>query len=375
MDESFDDGAFWLPPQFLNDDDDNMTRNKSMNNKDALGYGNGNLTSSGYGSNNFSFPSSEFNSPVESVVSSSETESDEDDAIFGLTRQLAYSTLENPNPKDLKLSGSPQSTLCGCKQGFSQTRPSPPSTATWDLLHAAAGEVARMRMNEVMSGFSNNSGLFGPPSKQQPSPVSVPVKTQTLDCGFYPHQSLSHQKLQALRYQQLKNQQILRQQQLQRSGSFGEYKNQLVENRDRAVGFGLSPVTWPPLQQAQQKKQEKGSGMRAIFIGNPAAKSQYAGTGVFLPRRAGIYAETRKKPACSTVLMPARVVQALNLNLEEINAESQFQGRVNETYTPMNDPHLRLRNNNFVSQPRRNLRLQPQPGMINDIRLPSEWTY
>lgn len=37
---------------------------------------------------------SDLSSPVESVVGSTETESDEEDYIAGLTRQIAHSTLE-----------------------------------------------------------------------------------------------------------------------------------------------------------------------------------------------------------------------------------------------------------------------------------------
>ena len=40
--------------------------------------------------------SSNLSSPVESVVNSSETESDEEDYLVGLTRQMARSTLADP---------------------------------------------------------------------------------------------------------------------------------------------------------------------------------------------------------------------------------------------------------------------------------------
>ena len=40
--------------------------------------------------------SSNLSSPVESVVNSSETESDEEDYLIGLTRQMARSTLADP---------------------------------------------------------------------------------------------------------------------------------------------------------------------------------------------------------------------------------------------------------------------------------------
>lgn len=36
---------------------------------------------------------------------------------------------------------------------------------------------------------------------------------------------------------------------------------------------------------------------------------------------------------CSTVLLPAKVVQALNLNLEGMGAQAQFQPRFNASFT------------------------------------------
>jgi hypothetical protein len=47
-----------------------------------------------YGFGSFGF-FSDLSSPVESVVGSTETESDEEDYLAGLTRQMAHSTLED----------------------------------------------------------------------------------------------------------------------------------------------------------------------------------------------------------------------------------------------------------------------------------------
>ncbi|VAH19790.1 unnamed protein product [Triticum turgidum subsp. durum] len=52
------------------------------------------------------------------------------------------------------------------------------------------------------------------------------------------------------------------------------------------------------------------------------------GTGVFLPRPAGAPAEARKKSGCSTVLVPARVVHALNLNLDDLGAQPRYAGGI-----------------------------------------------
>lgn len=62
---------------------------------------------------------------------------------------------------------------------------------------------------------------------------------------------------------------------------------------------GLSTAAWPTLQQSQQQQPQPqpGSGMRAVFLGEPAAKKERTGTGVFLPRRFGANStETLKKP-------------------------------------------------------------------------------
>lgn len=74
-----DDGMFWLPTEFLTDDDV-LVDFKSGRNKG---------TSTMYG------PDSDLSSPVESVMGSTETESDEEDYLNELSRKLAQSTLED----------------------------------------------------------------------------------------------------------------------------------------------------------------------------------------------------------------------------------------------------------------------------------------
>lgn len=85
MEKDLDDCEFWLPPQFLTDDDLLMDfKTNSVREENKL---------FGYGFNPFG-SSSDLSSPVESVVGSTENESDEDDYITGLTRKMARSTLE-----------------------------------------------------------------------------------------------------------------------------------------------------------------------------------------------------------------------------------------------------------------------------------------
>ncbi|KAK8600147.1 hypothetical protein V6N12_050005 [Hibiscus sabdariffa] len=389
MAEVLDDAQFWLPPQFLTDDDffvDGVKATTDTKNlKDSESLFPYEFTGR-FGS--FGFPP-DLSSPVESVLGSTETESDGEDYLAELTRQMAHSTLKDDslrmdpafaseNPKGWVLSSSPQSTLCplpsgcGCKQVSSRGSPnyqsrvsSPP--ATWDLLHAAAGEVERLRMKEEKYvGFSNR-GLSGPPDIK-PSP--------NLDAsGVYPHN-----KLRTTHFQQLKQENLMKQQNALAWGRMKQQQqNHVIQNRVR-YGYrtlGLPPSAWPPLQQQQQQQPQppNWSGMRAVFLGNPNGKRECVGTGVFLPRRVGNSSEPRKKPACSTVLVPARVAQALNLNLDQVGAQSQpHNPRFNSSFTS-DAAAMRLRSGgNFVGNQRQK-NLRPQQEISHEVRLPQEWTY
>ncbi|XP_004290660.1 PREDICTED: uncharacterized protein LOC101291982 [Fragaria vesca subsp. vesca] len=59
-----------------------------------------------------------------------------------------------------------------------------------------------------------------------------------------------------------------------------------------------------------------GHGMQAVFL--DSAQKSRGGTGVFLPQRAGTDFHSKKKPVCAPVLLPNRVIQALNLNVHAL---------------------------------------------------------
>lgn len=338
MAEELNDGEFWLPPQFLSDEDDTVMEN---NNRDSesnrvffpcdFPYGFGSFASS-----------SALSSPVESVVGSAETESDEEDYITELTRHMTHSSLCSENTKKWVLASSPQSTLCAVDGKRNE--------ASLDLLYAAAGEVAKMRMNDDrIELYNHHRGFFNPNPKPQHPVIGA----------ITPKPSLSH-----LQYQkaQLRQQQILKQQK----------QPQMFQNIAANTGdFLMSSSAWPPLQhnQTQRLKQTSGSGMRAVFLGNPNSRRESTGTGVFLPRRVGTTTEPPKKSACSTVLVPARVVQALNLNLEGFAPQPRF----NTSFAAEYDTFRNRRSDVFAQQQKRNYRTQQV--VSPEISLPQEWTY
>ncbi|XP_076938261.1 uncharacterized protein LOC143606348 [Bidens hawaiensis] len=301
MEQELTAGEFWLPPEFLTDEDILMDFTTAKP-KPTKAYPN---------------------------LTSPETESDEEDYYLnGLTRNFSKFNFDNDHSKATRvMAGSPQSTLCGCKYGSSRGSPTAVEDnrkqTSWDLLYAAAGELARMRMVEEAASRYYNHNKIG-----------------THD--------LHYQQLQLSQFQKLKQQQMAKQ-----------YMQMMMVNRSRSEnGIGSHrPVGQPP-------QRHPGMGMRAVFLGNPNnTKRESTGTGVFLPRQTGAPTEPAKKRGCSTVLLPDRVVQALNLNLENMEGESKV---------PFNhDAEVMYRQSVMMNQQRRNNnRQQPQ-----EFRLPQEWTY
>lgn len=417
MDSDSDDCEHRLLPQFLTDDDDDLfadlktssKKNDARNTANSC-FGMDSWHEFGYGLGPLGSQSG-LSSPLEG---STETESDDDDYITGLTQQLAHSTFEDSaltyenNKLGWGLSSSPQSTLCsalcggcGCYHGSSRGSPNCPSKAAsppginktdaaWDLLlYAAAGEVARLRVMEGASGFypNKNGGLVGPPTR--PSTISVPQRTPSPSLGFRPDYQthLSHQQhLKVAQFEQLRQQQMMRQQQQQAMGVWGQAKFQFSQTQQMMLNSGrtggknpnLSMAAWPTLEQQSQRQQHPGSGMRAVFLGNPNSKRECAGTGVFLPRRFGTPAVARKKTGCSTVLLPDRVVQTLNLNLNkegvDVPAEPTYSARRASDYDAA---ALRSRNSGAAMGQQRG-GVRQQPGVMNqvpELRLPQEWSY
>ncbi|PWA78866.1 hypothetical protein CTI12_AA211790 [Artemisia annua] len=332
MAQEMTDAQFWLPPEFLNDDD--FVAGKPAPGKGFYGFGSG--------------------SPVESFLGSNETESDEEDYfnmnLNGLTRQFENTTFhdhywKSENKATRVMSGSPQSTLCGCKSPSCLSPPATAAPVNRDLLFAAAGEVARMRMIEEAA-----SRYYLGASQQQQQ--QQPRKTSNPNLNHY-------QQLQLAQFQLLKQQQMMKQQQylqmIQQQQS--RKRNESVNGNGNGRNVTAPLSAWPTPQQSQQQQtRTTGSGMRAVFLGNPTTKRESTGTGVFLPRQVGAPVEPNKKRGCSTVLLPDRVVQALNLNLEKMENESKVL-------------EAKMVYRNSVK------RQQQQQPVMTEFRLPQEWTY
>ncbi|KAL3517566.1 hypothetical protein ACH5RR_020155 [Cinchona calisaya] len=108
-----------------------------------------------------------------------------------------------------------------------------------------------------------------------------------------------------------------------------------------------------------------GPGMQAVFLDSGPRS---CGTGVFLPRRAGTHFHS-SKPASPPVLLPSRVVQALNLNVHEIGLQIKSQKERTSKQSTMSSKKEN------ISDASARLGSGGSQCYSQEIFLPKEWTY
>ncbi|KAL2332160.1 hypothetical protein Fmac_019741 [Flemingia macrophylla] len=147
----------------------------------------------------------------------------------------------------------------------------------------------------------------------------------------------------------------------------------LIQEQIRAIeqGKGAPRRTRRPRPPRPGPHQD----IRALFLHGPAASR--GGTGVFLPRAAGGGATTpsestnKQGKGCATVLIPARVVQALQLHFDQMAATSS--GPKSAGFPPLHDVLVSNRDGMYSLQKRQS---KKAPASIqHDTILPQEWTY
>ncbi|CAI9770869.1 unnamed protein product [Fraxinus pennsylvanica] len=150
-------------------------------------------------------------------------------------------------------------------------------------------------------------------------------------------------------------------------------------SRGRRVGRSELTQKKPLYQTEQQYKGVNwgnglyyGSGMRAVFLGGSGSSHGSCGTGVFLPRGSNVPAEHKKKSgACSTVLIPTRVLQALELHFNRSTASRDST----DQHSSQNSNDIHVNDSSHINGGEAQL-IEKQSGNENEeTLLPQEWTY
>lgn len=169
------------------------------------------------------------------------------------------------------------------------------------------------------------------------------------------------------RLQKVQNHQQIHQQRHRKSPT--EPRSQCPLQYSKATSKPTYSHQWPRLANG-------GPGMQAIFI---ESKQRSYGTGVFIPQISATtnFQPSKIKPACATVLLPARVVEALNLNVHALGVQ------ISPPQVHKYDPRCgAVYNNNSTKKKSDQKDVSQHCSVISqnqssspEIFLPKEWTY
>lgn len=247
------------------------------------------------------------------------------------------------------LISSPDSTLwspVSCNQGSSEgssQNSSPPATPCWKTKTYA----------NVVKGVEKNTKKLKETatSKQNHGSDIQSFKSSNID-RFSSHKALIEEQIKAI---ELRKKHYIKQQ------------NEAKEEIQKQGNGGNCTRPRPHLTRPAPLQTSGGGMMQAVFLGGSGSRS---GTGVFLPRAGTVVApseSTKKKgKGCSTVLIPARVVQALQLHFDK--TAPKVVG-----VPPLRDLVLNHREGMFSLENHQSTKAATD--VQNDMILPQEWTY
>lgn len=305
----------------------------------------------------------------------------DDDFITELTHQMSQFMLQEDvddsfdfssiasQSHDSELSwdliSSPDSTLwspVSCNQGSSEGSSldsSPPATPCWKTKTYA----------NVVKGFQNNTMKHNEKAIYKQNHGSV-IQTQSVKSSnvdrFSSHKALIEEQIKSIEARKKHYISDIMQQQQQQHALSQKQQNEAKEKEINGRNC-IRPRPRPHLPRLAPLQTVGGGMMQAVFLGGSGSRS---GTGVFLPHAGTVVAPSestkRKGKGCSTVLIPARVVQALQLHFDK--TAPKVVG-----VPPLRDLVLNHREGMFSLENHQSTKAATD--VQNDMILPQEWTY
>ncbi|KAI6671058.1 hypothetical protein NL676_005943 [Syzygium grande] len=319
------------------------------------------------GSSSPSMSGSGPSTPSGSEVATTESSYEDDEYIAELTRQMAHRMLQEDDDDDVKhsvlspawgLAGSPPSTLWSpfaANQSIKNLS-CPESDRAWDISHDLSHQFEKMMSFDEQEPQNRDfhQNFYDP----APLDHSISVRPSS--------QALSNGGITANEFDRVQPERVAKQ-------SRSKNRKKRGGNGGTATASTAPPPSATTHRQAQrQALRRAGSGMRAVFLGGSGPGNGSSGTGVFLPRGAGNDpSESRKKPRCSTVLIPARVAHALMVHYDKMGAQS----RPGVSYFhPQHDAATSGSSTDSNLQQERQSETAPALNQ-SDVDLPQEWIY
>ncbi|KAF5744558.1 hypothetical protein HS088_TW07G00131 [Tripterygium wilfordii] len=261
-------------------------------------------------------------SPIDSELGSSESSEEDDDYIAELTRKMALYMLQDDDNTEK------ENKSC--------------SNQEEDLHVIGKFEKEKEKGSDVVPQDSD-SERFSSPSTESTSESAI---EKDPDFKFQSKQALIDKQIQDMKQQW--------------GSKFNVNKQNGIEGR-ACGGFvnGQKTLSWPNLVQ-QTSYSKINSDVRAVFLDNQTgSRTGCSGTGVFLPRRIGnTSSDSRRKTGCPTVLIPAKVVQALKLHFDKMSVPARPNGIIFQS------PASRQRQSQAMTTT-----------SDQEMGLPQEWTY
>lgn len=243
-----------------------------------------------------------------------------------------------------------------------------------DYMLKEEDDVQKPAPNSVSHNSKSGKKLAG--SLGKTSSLHAHTKSTNITGLVHSNQSFADDQIQPAQFDYgLRNQQGMKNRgyvSLGKRGKTNEQQLQRKSQHNTQAGYG--GIVYPLCLS------QSGPGMRAVFLGGSGTRSAANGTGVFLPRGSQIMPEPRKKKGCSTVLIPARVLQTLKLHFSTLDTLQNSNGCGSFTAQPNQHANSAPSYSDVVvsgAQQKRHVGAQTRPTIKNqqELQLPKEWTY